>query len=695
MMFQIAVCKYGSLMPSEQEAQNLVLLILRSESKNNKDLNQILQFIQQTKTIPLLHLNTFEGNPNDPNNNVEKFYRENHINGVFYNYGLMLTDGRLYRILFMLPSNNVSSTRINFVETGAMDFFHLQKDNSSHFNVQADIREVLGCIGFHRDGLILAGSPGWDAAGDLSTESTINMNSGRLDATINDCNVFIRSLLALTRDDVMRGKNFIGLVRTCAGVIGLLEYFATNDEFLYQSLVKEHSISGYLTKDDAVILGMKIGGGVVSGNILGGFYRFDRNSRLIGHPINIDFDKGGVDKPNYSLLFYSGHGSTNGDIQIEVDKYITAEELVDISIRQHTPFFIILDMCYAARFGKRFVKALKQHNWMGIAICANDELTQNGLSFESTKMYGVRYPTLPIEIDQSDPKAGLGIFSSAFCLGLLQIRENELVFGLENHVSIEDFVNCNVKPLCEMFSVSYDLPLIKPTIFAVDETGIITDGTHQEDKIVLTTSRNTVFLELPPLDKIHGEDQAHENVLSEYDIINTLFEKNYFDRAWHEKGKGIQHDYRKVPILWSIIVIDSATGLSWQRAGSERIMTYREAIRYVDELNKKKFGGYNDWRLPSIKETMALVEPEKKNGELYIDSIFDKQQIGIWTKDIYSPSHLPQENRYYTDFSDPTLSHRGKFNAESQKMRWITNFKEGGSGGYKEENYCYVRAVRP
>lgn len=64
-------------------------------------------------------------------------------------------------------------------------------------------------------------------------------------------------------------------------------------------------------------------------------------------------------------------------------------------------------------------------------------------------------------------------------------------------------------------------------------------------------------------------------------------------------------------------VFDNVTGLTWQRSpdtdddGDIDIndkLTWTEAQAYPAVLNAQFFGGYNDWRLPTIKESYSLVD---------------------------------------------------------------------------------------
>ncbi|MBN2852316.1 MAG: DUF1566 domain-containing protein [Clostridia bacterium] len=76
-------------------------------------------------------------------------------------------------------------------------------------------------------------------------------------------------------------------------------------------------------------------------------------------------------------------------------------------------------------------------------------------------------------------------------------------------------------------------------------------------------------------------------------------------------------------------VTDLVTGLMWQQT-MEPKMTYEEAVRYASEC---KLGGYDDWRIPTIKELFSLIiytgnSGGETAGNLFIDTEYFDQPIG-------------------------------------------------------------------
>lgn len=132
-------------------------------------------------------------------------------------------------------------------------------------------------------------------------------------------------------------------------------------------------------------------------------------------------------------------------------------------------------------------------------------------------------------------------------------------------------------------------------------------------------------------------------------------------------------------------VTDRRTGLMWQKEGSRWAQPIRPAQGYVKKLNKKKFAGYADWRMPTIEELASLLAQNKISG-LHIDAVFGKKQKRCWSSD--RPKNVSMVNRqeaWIIDFRNGLIT----------KARWSDRkegFKGGAGRGINTDNY--VRAVR-
>jgi hypothetical protein len=82
------------------------------------------------------------------------------------------------------------------------------------------------------------------------------------------------------------------------------------------------------------------------------------------------------------------------------------------------------------------------------------------------------------------------------------------------------------------------------------------------------------------------------------------------------------------------VVVDRATRLMWQTSGSGYLLAYKEARVYIKTLNRERFAGYDDWRLPKIEELTSLLESEKQVS--YINPLFDTTQAQCWSADTLS-----------------------------------------------------------
>ena len=116
------------------------------------------------------------------------------------------------------------------------------------------------------------------------------------------------------------------------------------------------------------------------------------------------------------------------------------------------------------------------------------------------------------------------------------------------------------------------------------------------------------------------------------EIEQMVKAKGFRDSSWNPQGD-FPNEYESKTLNGDKVVIDHASGLMWQQGGSPDYMPWSEAQAYVDELNRNRFAGFSDWRLPTIEELASLLEPTEQNGDLYIDPKFDAHQRWCWSSD--------------------------------------------------------------
>ncbi len=147
-----------------------------------------------------------------------------------------------------------------------------------------------------------------------------------------------------------------------------------------------------------------------------------------------------------------------------------------------------------------------------------------------------------------------------------------------------------------------------------------------------------VFVSMPVI--LSAEGPPHITLRSSYSDLSvpqvqsmpniSIREKNDWGFYGHST---ISHSYGLKEINGDKVIIDNATGLMWHLPGSDENMEWEEAKKWVRELNSRGYSGYRDWRLPTVEEGASLLEPEEKDGGLYIDPIFSNKQEWIWTGD--------------------------------------------------------------
>ena len=134
-------------------------------------------------------------------------------------------------------------------------------------------------------------------------------------------------------------------------------------------------------------------------------------------------------------------------------------------------------------------------------------------------------------------------------------------------------------------------------------------------------------------ERIKLRDKAEKN-FSDSDLQKMVKQRNFF----HSKSNPEGNFPNDLMDNGNGTITDKVTSLMWQKGGSPSDMKFDSAVKYVEELNSSRFGGYGDWRLPTIEELCSLMEGTPNNSEKFMDNLFDPAQGLCWSADV-NPSY--------------------------------------------------------
>lgn len=108
--------------------------------------------------------------------------------------------------------------------------------------------------------------------------------------------------------------------------------------------------------------------------------------------------------------------------------------------------------------------------------------------------------------------------------------------------------------------------------------------------------------------EIFSEAQAEQMFKVIKGDFGQLWPRTYVKNDFEDKGA---------------IIHDHTTGLTWQKSGSSDTMTYVQAQTYIAQLNRERFEGCSNWRLPTMDELSSLITEDEQTNDMYINPIFD------------------------------------------------------------------------
>ncbi len=95
-------------------------------------------------------------------------------------------------------------------------------------------------------------------------------------------------------------------------------------------------------------------------------------------------------------------------------------------------------------------------------------------------------------------------------------------------------------------------------------------------------------------------------------------------------------------------VIDQRTGLMWT-AKDVGTATFHDAPALLADLNAKAFGGFTDWRLPTIEELFGLADRTRHNPAIDTDAFPTCKGGWYWSSTVDASS--PSDYAWYVYFS--------------------------------------------
>lgn len=142
-------------------------------------------------------------------------------------------------------------------------------------------------------------------------------------------------------------------------------------------------------------------------------------------------------------------------------------------------------------------------------------------------------------------------------------------------------------------------------------------------------------------------------------------------------------------------ISDIQTGLIWQKTISEKL-TWKEALTYA---NKATFGGYTDWRIPTIKELYSLINFNGKIGTARNKDIIVPIDAKPYINTDYFDFEYSKDKRYIdaqywtsTNYSSTTMKGNETFfgvNFADGRIKGYPKYEINGHGGK-----YYLRLVR-
>ncbi len=107
-------------------------------------------------------------------------------------------------------------------------------------------------------------------------------------------------------------------------------------------------------------------------------------------------------------------------------------------------------------------------------------------------------------------------------------------------------------------------------------------------------------------------------------------------------------------------VSDYRTGLMWEKGGSDEWIFFDNAKKYIESLNRDKYKGYTDWRIPTLEEAASLIASSALSVSykgLFIDMFFYRNlDDKVFRPNMWTSDYCEKDSYYSIFFGSGTVS---------------------------------------
>ncbi len=121
------------------------------------------------------------------------------------------------------------------------------------------------------------------------------------------------------------------------------------------------------------------------------------------------------------------------------------------------------------------------------------------------------------------------------------------------------------------------------------------------------------------------------------DAAQSMITRNGFYENEFNKNGDFKNNFENKTISGGALVLDNATGLMWFGGSSSKTLSYKKAEGWVKDINRQQYGGYSNWRMPTLEEAASLLERRTTAEGLHIPPVFRVPPQNIWTGDTMRP----------------------------------------------------------